>query len=781
MDGAGEARFLKRKVKAGHFDVHPTENAIVVNYEVEAVILSDYGEPMLGELKRCQKNIRIKSLSESTNIPELAASIAERCKLIPAAKLPELEQLLAYILKRGEDREFRKAAAVAAKKRKKKSLLDHNEGRHASATIADIDDYIALLYDELPDKIKGTGLILQVAENPDNMEELVHNEPLMGALSRLLREEGMKSPELLTNIVHFFYYLSNFTHFHDVLKQYKVGAQCMKIISQELKRYESWEASFKRKQKKIKSGKYSEEDVRAYMTKYEDQCFQQEALIFVTLHLLLNLAEDTRVQIKMRNKMIVQDLMTLLGRDNAELLSLVVNFLKKLSIFAENKNDMKDGDIVKKLAGLLHSDNEELLKATLSLVLNLSFDVGVRVRIVELGLLPRLVELISNSKIPSILPLKVLYHLSLDDSSKHQFATTNCIHKIMSSILDTREQRVELELAALAINLAANVENAKQMCEGKKIHTLMQRALETEDQLLFKLLRNISIHEDGLKEIFLDYVDDISSIMTSSRNEDLVIETLGILGNLTIAQFDYEQLLREYDLIDWMNERLLPAAADDDIVLQVVVLLGTVLVDEQCAEQVARSGIVQNLIEVLKAKQEDDEIVLQIVYVFYKLVYHEATRGLILGQTGAVSYLIDLMHDKNTEIRKVCDSALDIIMEHDDVWARQINMQKFQFHNSQWLETVLGGGGHDNFMDHDDQEMFHDDFMHDASELDPYGGGMQYEDNSNDELFDDPDMYFDADRFGGSGRLAPTGSDNHMHPDDYGYGKLNETYNVFVP
>lgn len=69
--------------------------------------------------------------------------------------------------------------------------------------------------------------------------------------------------------------------------------------------------------------------------------------------------------------------------------------------------------------------------------------------------------------------------------------------------------------------------------------------------------------------------------------------------------------------------------------------------------KVARSGIVQNLIELLKARQEDDEIVLQIVYVFYKLVYHEATRGLVLGQTMAVSYLIDLMHDKNAEIRKV--------------------------------------------------------------------------------------------------------------------------------
>lgn len=32
-----------------------------------------------------------------------------------------------------------------------------------------------LLYEELPEKIRGTGLILQLARNPDNLEELAVN------------------------------------------------------------------------------------------------------------------------------------------------------------------------------------------------------------------------------------------------------------------------------------------------------------------------------------------------------------------------------------------------------------------------------------------------------------------------------------------------------------------------------------------------------------------------------------------------------------------------------
>ena len=44
-----------RKVKGGSLDVHPTEKALVVNYELEATILGEMGDPMLGERKECQK------------------------------------------------------------------------------------------------------------------------------------------------------------------------------------------------------------------------------------------------------------------------------------------------------------------------------------------------------------------------------------------------------------------------------------------------------------------------------------------------------------------------------------------------------------------------------------------------------------------------------------------------------------------------------------------------------------------------------------------------------
>lgn len=71
-------------------------------------------------------------------------------------------------------------------------------------------------------------------------------------------------------------------------------------------------------------------------------CVMFDLLSFlpVSYYLLLNLAEDLKVEMKMRNKHIVGLLCKTLDRDNFELLILVVSFLKKLSIFVENKNEM---------------------------------------------------------------------------------------------------------------------------------------------------------------------------------------------------------------------------------------------------------------------------------------------------------------------------------------------------------------------------------------------------------------------------------------------------------
>lgn len=63
-------------------------------------------------------------------------------------------------------------------------------------------------------------------------------------------------------------------------------------------------------------------------------------------------------------------------------------------------------------------------------------------------------------------------------------------------------------------------------------------------------------------------------------------------------------------------------------------MLGTAAYDEGCAQLFCETNIISSLIELLKAHQEDDEIVLQILFMFQVALCHDKPADLIISKTG---------------------------------------------------------------------------------------------------------------------------------------------------
>ncbi|XP_049812415.1 kinesin-associated protein 3 isoform X1 [Schistocerca nitens] len=759
-----DARYLKKKIRSRSIDVHPTEKALVVTYELEAFILGDLGDPLLGDRKECQKIIRLKSLNEDTNCAVLAEEVIAKCSLIHPSKLQEVTQLIYYLQNR---KDVGNASEKVENMRPGSSCSSSdapssNDANAEKANINNIEQYVELLYEDIPEKVNGSALILQLARNPDNLEELATNESVLSALSRVLREDWKKSIELSTNIVYIFFCFSTYSQFHRVILQYKIGSLCMEIIDYELRRYDQWKEDKESKRRKcegnqnrcsmsaIESHRYQSEsidvpseprrrladgishipiaagenrrrpiegihsandgwkkqlnyqssqaaespsdikklteDYEKMKLKFQNLVKKQDQLLRVSFYLLLNIAEDTKVEDKMRKKNICGMLTKSLDRDNCDLLILVVTFLKKLSIFRENIIDMADIGVIEKLPRVLMMNNSDLIHITLKLLMNLSFDTHLRERMVRVGLIPKIVTLLGEQR-HEVIVLRILYHLSMDDKCKSMFTYTDCIPMVMTMLLESPEDELHLELIALCINLAINKRNAQMMIENNRLQALMSRAFRNQDSLLMKMIRNIAQHEET-KQNFVEFVGDIAQAVIQCTNEDFVVECVGVLGNMTIPDLDFSQLMQRFNLIPWVSNIMVPGKYEDDLVLEVVVLLGTAAADEGCAQILCKADILLSLIEMLKAKQEDDEMVLQIIYVFYQILRHIATRDYLIKETEAPAYLIDLMHDKNTQIRKVCGVCLDIIAECNVDWAERIKLEKFRWHNSQWLEMV---------------------------------------------------------------------------------------------
>ncbi|KAF6727640.1 Kinesin-associated protein 3 [Oryzias melastigma] len=535
-----DARCLKRKVTFGSLDVHPTEKALVVHYEVEAAVLGGGGGPVLGERKEGQKIIRLKSLSPTTDVAALAKKVVEECKFLPTSHLPQVEQLLYYLQNRKSSPVEGKAQTLERKEKRlvKPKDLTPFEGLELNeqAIITKVDEYVELLYEGIPEKIRGSALILQLARNPDNLEELLHDEAALGALARILREDWKQSVELATIIIYIFFCFSSFSQFHAVVSHYKIGALCMSVVEHELKRHDVWCEELRKKNKAYilffilsflaspfvyfcscvvcqactehflnfcaresapENGSLRRDQDKV-LRKYQGLLAKQEQLLRVSLYLLLNLAEDTRTELKMRNKNIVGLLVKLLDRNEEELLVLVVSFLKKLSIFLENKNDMAEVDTVEKLGRLVPCEHEDLMNLTLRLLFNLSFDSGLKAKMVEVGLLPKLTALLGDENNRQVV-IRILYHLSMEDRFRGMFAYTDCVPQLMQRLYEHGKEDMEPELISILINLAANKKNAQVMCEGNGLKMLMKRALKTKTCLLMKMIRNISQHDGPTK------------------------------------------------------------------------------------------------------------------------------------------------------------------------------------------------------------------------------------------------------------------------------------------
>ncbi|KAM4574635.1 kinesin-associated protein 3a isoform 1-T1 [Fundulus diaphanus] len=755
-----EPRYLKRRVKGCSLDVHPTEPALLVQYEVEATVLGALGEPMLGERKQCQKIVRLRSLNANTDASSLAQKVVEECPLIHSSKLPEVEQLIFYLQNRKQSHENQPERRISPQDFTPYAGVELDE----EVSMGSMEEYVELLYEDVQEKVRGAALIFHLAQNPDNLEELMQHEVALGALARVLREDWKQSVDLATTIICVFFCFSSFSQFHSLVTHFKVGALCMNIIEQELKRFELWQDELQKKKKaceEFPENQSLKKEHEKTFRKYQSLLTKQEQLLRVALCLLLNLAEDSRTELKMRNKNIVHMLVKLLEREDQELLLVVVSFLQKLSIYMENKNDMAETAAVEKLSRLLSCRHQELLTAASRLLLNLSFDASLRGQMVQAGLIPKLSSLLADEA-QRQLSMCVLYHISVDDTFRSMFAHAGCIPQLMKMVSDCGEEQLDMELISLCINLAASKSNAQIFCEGNGLKMLMKRAFKLKDILVMKMIRNLSQHGGATKILFLDHVGDLAAHINEGEDEEFLIECLGTLANLTIPDLDWELVLKEYNLTPYLKDRLKPGSAEDDLILEVVILIGTVSMDDSCAAMLAKSGIIPALMVLLTAKQEDDEFVCQILYVFYQMVFHKATRDIIIRDSEAPDYLVDLLHDSNAAIRKVCSNTLDIIAEYDEEWAKKIQTAKFCYHNSQWLDMV------------ENRQV-------DDAELYLYGDDREAFDRIGD-ILDRPDLFYTADGIlSADGSISPDCYADFQNADLGAAGYLSSSWDQFIP
>lgn len=736
---------VKKKIRPGAIELHPEESAIVVNYEAQEVVTLADGTQQIQSSKPSTKKVTVKTINDKTNIPLLASEIVEKCKLIHQSKTGHVEDLLRQLLQRQSKPAPAAAPAKSAKDKVEKAEKpskssssspvkaapakkeapsnNHYSGRQAAeaeeeaelrkrqqlqssqifkaqakqydpAYLEDLDNYIEDLYDEdMTKKVKATGMIASLMRSTENFEALLSHETLLQTLARLLREDGKRSIDLCINIVSVYFSVSNFSQFHHLILDNQIGALTMDLIDLETKRTEHRAAEENISPSMVAQKALEASVGQVKLTEREKKLLaliqKQDRLLYICFYMLLNLAEDVQVEKKMKKKNIVVYLVKMLDRSNVELLILATTFLKKLSIYKENKEKMAECHIVSKLVKFVPVRNDVLLMSVLRLLHNLSFDTHMRDEMVKHGLIPKAVELMLTPRFQPVI-LGLLYHVSMEDKYKSMFSYTDAIGKMYDMLIKVQDLRNTPELIALAVNLTQNVRCAEMLCDGDRFDRMIRNAFAKCDELAFKVVRNLAQTESmNIKRRFGPYVEQMVQLLKAPDiTAELFVEVLGTLSNMYIPEFDFLGLVRKHNLLNFLATYAQPGAVDDDILLEVVMFVG-VLCNEGTAPLLVQSGLVNTLFQLMGEKKEDDEFVLQIAFSFSRFLMFEETRSALLNNTQqVVFYLVDLLQDKNKEVRRVADGCLDTIMDTDEEWAVRIRNLKFESYNQEWLDIV---------------------------------------------------------------------------------------------
>ncbi|KAH9557961.1 hypothetical protein CY35_07G112600 [Sphagnum magellanicum] len=244
-------------------------------------------------------------------------------------------------------------------------------GFNHAKVLENFETHVENLYEGLDAKISATSVFHNVSRHTEWLEMLLTHGNALEALARIFREEGRKSFNLRFNIISIFFMFSLFPRFHKCLLEQKIGKTTLHMFILEIQCIRTKLVKYEDAMVTPPIG-YEELGV-TNVTNLIPRCKQvntnlvkevtiiltyMERLLYMAMGLLVNIAEDVTIEQKMQKCNLVEHLCKILNQKTIALVNITLLFLKKLSIFKESKDAMKQNKIVDQLSHLFPCKHE---------------------------------------------------------------------------------------------------------------------------------------------------------------------------------------------------------------------------------------------------------------------------------------------------------------------------------------------------------------------------------------------------------------------------------------
>ena len=614
---------------------------------------------------------------------------------------------------------------MSSKLRPKTGFRQRNTDELNHVSFKDIDKYADLLYEEkTEDKIKGARNILFLVKEPQYFNQLIMaKSDALSILARTLRDENKKTMELTIILLCLFSNYSLYEDYHSTLSEMSIGEICMSIIDFNYMKYQY------RKDEIMRFSKSKTINENPYQIELEKFLFlvrKQDRIMYLSFLILLRLASELRVEYKMVKKDIVTLILNNIDRKNLNLLYVLLCFLKKLSIFAQNKDVMVKNNALEKLMKLFEIDKPEIRKLVFEIIYNLSFDKKFRQQFLSNK---QYFEIANNNfKLPENRAniLKIFYNLSLEEKSLRYFAESDCLNTLFELIDKFPEKKIGRELSALTLNLVKYTPNANKMSSTNQMKKMVKRALQSKDADLLKIINTILKYSesDDIDDTLESYVDNyfMKILFSKSWTNESLIEVIEILSYIDI---EWSERLDKFNLIPFF-EKELEEAKDEALLIALITFIGNICKDSSSVGSIVKSNII-NLLHLLLRKNNNPNIIFGIIYALYQLIGFEEPKKVITNNDELIKKIMPFLSNPIHEISFLTKSFLEVVAMSTQKWESIINEKIFEHCNAEFIKKIntLGtfanynGMGNDMEDDDDDVDGWEGD--------DIYGGGMYCE------------------------------------------------------
>lgn len=321
-----------------------------------------------------QYRVYTQDIDDNVDVSKLARKIIKKCKYIPPQWLSQVEDLLIEMRERRRDGDA-----------KRTSIDNTNDVERKIKWIID------LCYGDTNEQVQASHEVLSLCQDFSQLEVIAnHHHQLISAFTRILTDKTQFSLRLVFNILKFFLLLADYSEFHPILIDCKVGSIVMALASRNISGLGDTD---------IASSNHDEYRCRV-------------AIFNISISILIRLSDDIDILRKMTKKGIASlfDFVFMANFLPEWPLGHGLYLFQRASIFEEVIKFCRDDQskIIEGLVSLLSSKSKEIIsERSLKILYNLSFDKDCCPQMLFYGLPRRLCKLSRN-----VMTWKLVYQIS---------------------------------------------------------------------------------------------------------------------------------------------------------------------------------------------------------------------------------------------------------------------------------------------------------------------------------------------------------------------------------